>query len=75
MLRRARPSERRSDPCGGRGEPSKEDKWIAQLWLHQTAYTPSSMPAGTCQREGDEAARRFAEEHGLHPPPPLGSRV
>ena len=52
------------------GEPAKEDKWIAQLWLHERAYKPST-PEGTCQVAGDEAARHLAAEKGLSPPPPL----
>ncbi|KAL1528167.1 hypothetical protein AB1Y20_009528 [Prymnesium parvum] len=53
------------------GEPAKEDKWIAQLWLHEKPYTPANLPMGTCQREGDAAARAFAKEWQLEPPPPL----
>lgn len=54
------------------GEPAKSDKWVAQLWLHERQYKPST-PEGTCQSSGDEAARSLAESLGLHVPT-LGTR-
>ena len=43
--------------------PATDDKWLAQLWLHEGDFIPSS-PQGTCQVEGARAAARWsAHEH------------
>ena len=44
-----------------------EDKWIAQLWLHERSYSPT-VPAGSSQAEAAGAVRAFAEAHGLRVP-------
>ena len=51
------------------GQPTEEGgcKWIAQAWLHETAYAPTA-PAGTSQAEATAAVRAFAEAHGLRSP-------
>jgi hypothetical protein len=48
------------------GEPTAqgEDKWVAQLWVHQSAYG-ASVPTGSSQAEATEGVREFAREHGL----------
>ena len=37
------------------GEPAGEEKWVAQLWMHQGPYQPE-VPNGTDQREGARLA-------------------
>ena len=51
------------------GEPTAdgEDKWIAQAWLHQTAYKPST-PEGSSHAEALPAVRECAEASGLKLP-------
>ena len=51
------------------GEPTEagEDKWIAQLWTHERAYTPN-VPDGSSQAEAMPAVRAQAEEMGLRVP-------
>ena len=44
-----------------------EDKWIAQLWLHEHAYNPT-VPAGSSQALATGAVRAYAEAHGLRVP-------
>lgn len=48
------------------GEPTEatEDKWIAQLWLHESAYR-ASAPPGNSQEKAAAAVEAFAKEHGL----------
>jgi len=51
------------------GEPtgSGEDKWIAQLWLHESAYTPH-VPKGSSTAEAMAHVRSYAEAHALRLP-------
>jgi hypothetical protein len=51
------------------GEPTEagEDKWIAQLWTHERAYTPN-VPEGSSQAEAEAAVRAVAEETSLRVP-------
>jgi len=51
------------------GEPTAqgEDKWIAQLWLHESPYAPN-VPDGSSQAEALPAVLAFAAERGLKTP-------
>jgi len=48
------------------GEPTEhgEDKWIAQLWLHEKSYGPS-VPKGSSQSAAADKVHSYAKEHGL----------
>jgi len=48
------------------GNPAKQDKWIAQLWIHERSYSPTA-PEGSCQRAAEElvgGAEEVEEEGG-----------
>ena len=51
------------------GEPTAagEDKWIAQLWLHERSYVPN-VPKGSSQEEAIPFLQAFAEDRGLRMP-------
>ncbi len=50
------------------GEPTADEKWVAQLWLHHAPYTPN-VPEGSSQAAATPAAREYAAERGLRVPP------
>ena len=42
---------------------SKEDKWIAQLWLCERSYRPSA-PEGNCKLRGEAAMVEWCDRNG-----------
>lgn len=46
------------------GQPAKQEKWVAQLWLHEGPYKPS-VPTGSSQLEGRTLADAYARDNGL----------
>ena len=51
------------------GEPTAagEEKWVAQLWLHEGAYKPTA-PAGSSQEVAEAAVVAVAAREGLKTP-------